>query len=97
MSNIGRAIIKKLAVKFKGNEILSIDNYDVFACYRDLQKLKSEKKNAIRQGIISTDSDLTPNCMKLRINAGDRCTAPVKDNAIAERSRWKQIHHPSRL
>ena len=31
VSNIGRAIIKKLAVKFEGNEILSIDNYDVFA------------------------------------------------------------------
>ena len=33
VSNIGRAIIKKLEVKFEGNEILSIDNYDVFACY----------------------------------------------------------------
>ena len=47
VSNIGRAIIKKLAVKFEGNEILSIDNYDVFACYRDLWKTKSEKRNAI--------------------------------------------------
>ena len=46
-NNIDRAIIKKLAVKFEGNEILSIDNYDVFACYRDLWKTKSEKKNAI--------------------------------------------------
>ena len=33
VSNIGRAIIKKLAVKFEGNEILSIDDFDVFACY----------------------------------------------------------------
>ena len=47
VSNIRRAIIKKLAVKFEGNEILSIDNYDVFACYRDLWKTKSEKRNAI--------------------------------------------------
>ena len=84
VSNIGRAIIKILAVKFEGNEILSIDNYDVFACYRDLWKTKSEKKNAIRQGIISADGDLTPNCMKLRINAGDKSTTPAKDNAIAE-------------
>ena len=30
VSNIGRAIIKKLAVKFEGNEILSINNYEVF-------------------------------------------------------------------
>ena len=71
VSNIGRAIIKKLAVKFEGNEILSIDNYDVFACYRDLWKTKSEKRNAFRQGIISNDG-CTPNCMKLRINAGDK-------------------------
>ena len=55
MSNIGRAIVKKLAVKFKGNEIMSIDDFNVFACYRDLWKTKSEKRNAIRQGIISTD------------------------------------------
>ena len=33
VSNIGRAIVKKLAVKFKGNEILSIDDFDIFACY----------------------------------------------------------------
>ena len=33
VSNFGRAIIRKLAVKFEGNEILSIDNFDLFACY----------------------------------------------------------------
>ena len=31
MSNIGRAIVKKLAVKFEGNEILGLDDFDVFA------------------------------------------------------------------
>ena len=35
VSNIGWAIIKKLAVKFEGNEIMSIDDYDIFVCYRD--------------------------------------------------------------
>ena len=44
VSNIGRAIIKKLAVKFEGNEIMSIDDFDVF---QDLWKTKSEKRNAI--------------------------------------------------
>ena len=33
VSNVGRAIIKKLAVKFEGNEIVSVDDFDVFACY----------------------------------------------------------------
>ena len=55
VSNVGRAIVKKLAVKFEGNEIMSIDDYDIFVCYQDLWKTKSEKKNAIRQGIISGD------------------------------------------
>ena len=47
VSNIGRAIIKKLAVKFKGNEIMSVDDYDIFACYQDLWRTKSEKRNDI--------------------------------------------------
>ena len=62
VSNIGRAIIKKLAVKFEGNEIMSVDDYDIFACYQDLWKTKSEKSNAICQGIISTDG-FTVNCI----------------------------------
>ena len=66
MSNIGRAIVKKLAVKFEGNEIISVDDYDIFTCYRDLWKTKSEKRNAIRQGIISNDGCME-NCIKLRI------------------------------
>ena len=83
VSNIGRAIIKKLAVKFEENEIMSIDSFDVLACYRDLWKTKSEKRNAIRQGIISTDG-CTENCIKLRINAGDKSTSNAQDKAIAD-------------
>ena len=71
MSNIGKATIKKLALKFEGNEIMSVDDFDVLACYRDLWKTKSEKRNAIRQGIISNDG-CTENCIKLRINAADK-------------------------
>ena len=83
MSNIGRAIVKKLAVKFEGNEIMSADNFDMFACYRDLWKTKSEKRNAIRQGIISNEG-CTENCIKLRINAGDKNTSNAQDKAIAD-------------
>ena len=89
VSNIGRAIMKKLAVKFEGNEIMSIDNYDIFACNRDLWKTASEKKNAIRQGIISTDG-FTVNCMKLRINAKDK-SPTAQDNAVATAYRNKFI------
>ena len=90
VSNIGRAIIKKLAVKFEGNEIMSVDNFDMFACYRDLWKTKSEKRNAIQQGIISNDGCME-NCIKLRINAGDKNTSNAQDKAIANVYRNKFI------
>ena len=83
VSNVGRAIIKKLAVKFEGNEIMSVDDFNMFACYRDLWKAKSEKRNAIRQGIISTDGCME-NCIKLRINAGHKSTGNTQDKAIAD-------------
>ena len=83
VSNIGRAIIKKLAVKFEGNEIMSVDDYDVIACYRDLWKTKSEKRNAIHQGIISNDG-CTEYYIKLRINAGDNSAGNAQDKAIAD-------------
>ena len=38
VSNIGRAIVKKLVVKFEENEILDVDDFDVFARYSDLWK-----------------------------------------------------------
>ena len=81
--NVGRASIKKFAVKFEGNEIMSVEDFDMFACYRDLWKTKSEKRNAIRQGIISTDR-CTENCIKLRINAGDKNPSNAQDKAIAD-------------
>ena len=83
VSNIGRVIVKILAVKFEGNEILSIDDFDIFACYQDLWKTKSEKRNAIRQGIISNGS-CTNNCIKLRINAADKDASNGQDKAIAD-------------
>ena len=83
VSNIGRAIVRKLAVKFEGNEIMSVDDYDIFACYQDLWKTKSEKRNAIHQGIISNDG-CTETCIKLRINAGDKNASNAQDKAIAD-------------
>ena len=82
VSNIGRAIVKKLAVKFEGNEIMSMDNFDVLACYRDLWKTMSEKRNAIQQGNISIDG-CTENCIKLRINAANKNASNTQDKAIA--------------
>ena len=83
VNNIGTAIVKKLAVKFEGNEMMSVDEFDVFACYRDLWKTKSENRNGTHQGIISNDGFME-NCIKLRINAGDKSTSNAQDKAIAD-------------
>ena len=62
---------------------MSVDDFDVLACYRDLWKTKSEKRNAIHQGIISNDG-CTENCIKLRINAGNKDATNAQDKAIAD-------------
>ena len=62
---------------------MSVDDYDIFACYQDLWKTKSEKRNAVQQGIISTDGCME-NCIKLRINAGDKNASNAQDKAIAD-------------
>ena len=80
VSNIGRAIVKKLAVHFEGNEILSIDDFDMFACYQDLWKTEPEKQSA---GIIQSDG-CNENCIKLRINAKDKDATDAQDDAIAK-------------
>ena len=40
VNNIGSVFVKKLAVKFEGNERLSIDDFDILACCQDLWKTK---------------------------------------------------------
>ena len=62
---------------------MSIDDFDILACYRDLWKTASEKRNANHQGIISKDR-CTINCIKLRINAGDKSTSNAQDNAVSD-------------
>ena len=69
---------------------MSVDDFDVLVCYRDLWKTKSEKRNAICQDIISTDG-CTENCIKLRINDGDKNTENAQDKAIADAYRNKFI------
>ena len=71
---------------------MSIDDFDILACYQDLWKMASEKRNAVRQGIIS-DCGCTINCMKLRINAGDKSAGVIRDKAIAD-AYWNKFIIP---
>ena len=71
VKNLGRNIIRKLVVKLEGNEIISIDDYDVLFSYIDSWKTASERRNAVFQGIVDADGQ-TENAIKHRINSGDK-------------------------
>ena len=66
--NLGRNIIRKLVVKLEGNEIISTDDYDILYSYYDCWKCKTERLDAVFQGIVETDGQ-TENAIKHRINA----------------------------
>ena len=81
VENLGRNIIRKLVVKLEGNEITSIDDYDVLYSYYDCWKTATERRNAIFQGIVEADGQ-TGNAIKHRINAGDKANN-AKDQTVA--------------
>ena len=81
VENLGSNIIRKLVVKLEGNEIISIDDYDVLYSYYDRWKTVTERRNAIFQGIVEADSQ-TENAIKHRINAGNKADV-VNDITVA--------------
>ena len=81
VGNLGRNIIRKLIVKLEGNEIISIDDYDILYSFHDCWKCKTQRLNAVFQGIVEADSQME-NAIKHRINAGDKANN-AKDQTVA--------------
>ena len=81
VGNLGRNIIRKLVVKLEGNEIISIDDYDILYSYYDCWKCKTKRLNAVFQGIVEADGQ-TENVIKHRINAGNKAN-DTKDQTVA--------------
>ena len=81
VKNLGRNIIRKLVVKLEGNEIISIDDYDILYSYYDCWKCTTERHNAVFQGIVETDGE-TENATKHRMNATDKSNN-AKDQTVA--------------
>ena len=81
VGNLGRNIIRKLVVKLEGNEIISIDDYDILYSYYNCWKTTTERCNAVFQGIVEADGQ-TENAIKHRINAGDKANN-AKDQTVA--------------
>ena len=81
VGNLGRNIIRKFVVKLEGNEIISIDDYDVlYSCY-NCWKTATERLNSVFQGIVDVDGQ-TENAIKHTINSGDKANN-AKDQTVA--------------
>ena len=81
VKSLGRNIIRKLVVKLEGNEIISIDDYDVLYSYYDCWKTTTERCNCVFQGIVEADGQ-SENTIKHRINADDKANN-AKDQIVA--------------
>ena len=81
VGNLGRNMIRKLVVKLEGNEIISIDDYDILYSFYDCWKTATGRRNAIFQGIVEADGQ-TENAIKHRINATDKANN-AKDQTVA--------------
>ena len=78
VKNLGRNIIRKPVVKLEGNEIITIDDYDILYSYYDCWKSTTERRNAVFQGIVEAGGQ-TENANK-STNAKDETVASILDN-----------------
>ena len=81
VGNLGRNIVRKLIVKLKGNEIISIDDYDILYSYYDCWKSTTKRCSAVFHGIVEADGQ-TENAIKHRINAADKASN-ASDETVA--------------
>ena len=82
VKNLGRNIIRKLVVKLEGNEIISIDDYNILYSFYDCWKCTRERHNAVFQGIIETNGQ-TENTIKHWINAGDKASNANDETVVS--------------
>ena len=81
VKNLGGNIIRKFIVKLEGNEIISIDDCDIFYSYYDCWKSTIKRRNAVFQGIVEI-SGQRENAIKHKINADDK-TSNANDETVA--------------
>ena len=81
VGNLGRNIIRKLVVKLEGNEIINIDDNNILYSYYNCWKCKTERLNAVFQGIVAADGQ-TENAIKHQINTTNKANN-AKDQTVA--------------
>ena len=75
--NLDRTIIKKTTIRISDNEVMSIDDSDIYHCYVDLWKSSTERTNMAYKGIGKE------NMLRQRMGAGN-ATTDAEDEAIAK-------------
>jgi len=80
VNNLVWALVKKISVKLEGQEVMSLDDADIYICYRDLWMTDKERLNAAYYGIHVDDGE---NMAKIRLGAGDAVYATQPDASIA--------------
>ena len=78
-------------MKLESNEIISINDYDILYSFYDCWKCKTERLNAVFQGIVEADGQ-TENAIKHRINAGDKANN-AKDQTVASICNNRFVFH----
>ena len=79
VNNMCKAIITKLDIKYEGNEIQSIQNFNIFQIYKDRWISKHDQSLLVPQGL-----DAEGNINKVRVGAnGAAAAADAKENAVA--------------
>ena len=81
VQNIGHAIVKKTTIKISRNEVLSIDDSDVYGCYWDLWRTAQKRSNSQYQGIDLSDDRIMN---RIRIGAGNKDKTETEDKAVAD-------------
>ena len=67
--------MKKTSIKISGNEILTIDDFEVYYCYSDMWKTVNEMLNVQYQGIDTNSA--TRNVTRLRVGAVMPLDTPI--------------------
>ena len=80
VNNLGRAIVKKISVELEGNVVFSLDDADIYLCYKDLWKTNKERLNVAYHGIHVGDGG---NTAKIRLGTGDAVAETQPDASIA--------------
>ena len=81
VKNLGRNITRKLVVKLEANDVITIDDCDIFYSYYDCWKSITERRNAVFEGIVEAGGQ-TENAIKHRISAGDKAN-DANDKTVA--------------